>query len=59
MARTKEERLYLRIDPHLKVEMQEYCVRNHTTITDVVTRFFVRLLEEDERRRTTPDAEQI
>ena len=60
MPRNKGDRLYLRIKPELKEKVQEYCARNHTNITDVVTRFFVRLLEEEERRRnSSTDAEQI
>jgi len=56
----KHERLHFRIDPELKAKVKAYCDRNHTTLSDVVTRFFVRLLEEDERRRNQiPDAEQI
>ncbi len=56
MPRT--ERIYLRIDPELKERAQEYCDRNHTTLSDVVTRFLVRLLEEERRKRVV-DAEQI
>jgi len=51
----KDERLYLRIKPELKEQVKEYCVRNHTTVSDVVTRFFVRLLKADEEE----DSEQI
>lgn len=57
MSRRKDDRLYIRIDSELKAKVQAYCQRNHTTPSDVVTRFFVRLLEEDKARRT--EAEQI
>lgn len=59
MTRSKGDRLYLRIKPELKEKVQEYCARNHTNITDVVTRFFVRLLEEEMRKNNPTDAEQI
>lgn len=60
MPRSKADRLYLRIKPELKARVQEYCDRNHTNITDMVTRFFVRLLDEEERkRREAEEAEQI
>lgn len=55
MAARKGNRLHLRIEPELKAQVRDYCVRNHTNITDVVTRFFVRLLAEDEKKRNTPD----
>ena len=58
MSRT--DRLHLRIDPELKQQVQEYCRRNHKQMSDLVTSFFVRLLEkerEDEER--LQEAEQI
>jgi antitoxin component of RelBE/YafQ-DinJ toxin-antitoxin module len=58
-TRSKSDRIYLRIDPKLKEKVQRYCDRKHTTISDVVNRFFVRLLEEEAARRQPPDAEQI
>ncbi len=62
MPRTKADRLYLRIKPELKERVQKYCARNHTNVTDIVTRFFVRLLEEEKRRTkelSNPDVPQI
>ena len=56
---SKSDRLYLRLDTELKGKVQDYCVRNHTTVSDVVTRFLVRLLTEDEQRRYPADVEQI
>jgi antitoxin component of RelBE/YafQ-DinJ toxin-antitoxin module len=56
----KGDRIQLRVDQGLKSKVRAYCARNQTTISDVVNRFFVRLLEEDERRRNqVRDAEQI
>jgi len=56
----KGDRFHFRIDPELKARVKVYCDRNQTTISDVVTRFLVRLLEEDEKQRSVPvDAEQI
>jgi len=60
MAKIKAERYGFRISPELKKKMQAYCLQKHTNITDVVTRFFVRLLEEEERKKgQESDAEQI
>ena len=56
MPRT--DRIYLRIDPELKVKAQEYCDEKHTTMSELVTRFLVRLLEEEQRQKMS-DAEQI
>lgn len=55
---TREARIYLRIDSGLKRRAQEYCDRKHTTMSELVTRFLVRLLEE-ERKKKVSDAEQI
>jgi len=50
----------VRIDVELKKRVQLYCARNNTNMTDVVTRFFVRLLESDaQKKRQVEDAEQI
>jgi hypothetical protein len=51
--------VYLRIDVGLKDRIQVYADRRHTTLTDLVTRFFVRLLEEDSKSQGPTDAEQI
>ena len=58
MPSTRTDRIYLRIDPELKEQAQKYCDRKRTTLSEVVTRFFVRLLEEDKKQREA-DAEQI
>jgi len=55
---SKSARLDVRIDAELKEKIQEYCRQKHTSISDIVTRLFVRVLEEEERRRSV-DAEQI
>ncbi len=54
---TKKERLYLRIDPELKKQVQELCARRHTNISDMVNRFLARLVEEDKNQRN--EAPQI
>lgn len=46
----KIARLYLRIDPELKQQVQDYCYRNHTTVSDLVNRFLARVLEEDKKK---------
>ena len=57
---SKTERLNLRIDAELKRQVQEYCERAHTSLSSLVTRFFVRTLEvEREVERENTDAEQI
>ncbi len=44
----KNGRVYIRIDPELKQQVQEFCDRKHTTISDVVNRFLARMIEEVE-----------
>ncbi len=58
MARKKADRVNLRIDSSLKEEMQDYCERRHTTLSELVSRFFVKLLEK-ELSDGKVDAEQI
>jgi hypothetical protein len=58
MGRTKPDRVYLRIEPRLKEEVQDYCRRRHTTMSELVSRFFVKLLEK-ELADGKVDAEQI
>jgi hypothetical protein len=55
MSRT--DRIYLRIDPKLKGKIREYCWRNDVSLSDIVTRFFVRLLE-SEKPRENADVDQ-
>lgn len=45
--RTKDERLYLRINGPLKRKMERWAARNNTTLSEVVTRFFNNLLEHE------------
>jgi hypothetical protein len=54
----RTDRLYLRIKPELKDKIQAYCARNHLILSDVVTRFFVRLLQQEQEKKHI-DAEQI
>lgn len=54
----RDGRINIRLPLELKARMQEYCERKHTTISELVIRFFVRLLEEDKKQRQV-DAEQI
>lgn len=56
--KNRTDRLYLRIKPELKDKMQAYCKRNHMVLSDVVTRFFVRLLQKEQEDKHV-DAEQI
>lgn len=55
----KDSRIYLRLPDELKQEVQEYADKNHTTVSDLVIRFFTKLLAEDRRLREHVDAEQI
>lgn len=45
----KTERLSLRVDPDLKLAILAYAKRNKTSVSDLVTRFFVRLLKHEEK----------
>lgn len=56
--KNRTDRLYLRIKPELKDKMQAYCKRNHMVLSDVVTRFFARLLQQEQEKKHV-DAEQI
>lgn len=53
--RKRGGRLYLRIDPSLKEQVQEYCDKKHTSVSDLVTRFLVRVMEEEEKQRRSAD----
>jgi len=44
----KSDRLYLRIKPELKELMQEYCERHGTSMSTLVTAYFVSLLKMDQ-----------
>lgn len=50
----KNGRVYIRIDPELKQQVQEFCDRKHTTISDVVNRFLARMIEEDKKQEEAP-----
>jgi Arc/MetJ-type ribon-helix-helix transcriptional regulator len=54
----RDGRINIRLSSELKARMQEYCERRHTSISELVVRFFVRLLEEEEKRKDI-DADQI
>lgn len=56
--KSRTDRLYLRLKPELKAKVQAYCKRNHLVLSDVVTRFFVRLLQKEQEDKHV-DAEQI
>jgi antitoxin component of RelBE/YafQ-DinJ toxin-antitoxin module len=47
--RTNTDRIYLRIEPDLKEEMIEYCERNGVTMSQLVKRFFKKLLERESK----------
>ncbi len=59
----RSDRLNMRIDPKLKQQMQEYCRRRHTTVSDLVCVHFARLLEEEKEAQAAKkkpyEAEQI
>ena len=58
MGRKRADRVNLRINSNLKESMQDYCKRRHTTMSELVSRFFVKLLEK-ELADNKVDAEQI
>lgn len=56
----KDERVYLRLPGGLKERMQGYARRKHTTVSELVIRFFTQVLEEEARRDQQPvDADQV
>ena len=55
-SRKDDGRLHLRIDPRLKLRIQEYAKRRHTDLSKLVTQRFLELLQQDENRR---DVEQL
>jgi antitoxin component of RelBE/YafQ-DinJ toxin-antitoxin module len=50
----KNGRVYIRIDPELKEQVQAYCDRRHTTISDIISRFLARVIEEDKKQEEAP-----
>lgn len=53
----KDARLQVRLPRELKDWVQEYAKQRHTDVSELVTRFFVRLREEEKQKHL--DAEQI
>lgn len=49
MAR-KEARLNLRVEEELKKQVQEYCDRRGIAMSDLITRFFRRIVRNEESR---------
>lgn len=49
MAR-KEARLNLRVEEELKTKVQEYCDRRGIAMSELVTRFFARVVRNEEAR---------
>lgn len=54
----RSDRIYIRIDPKLKRKIQKYCEKNRTSMSDVVNRFFIRLLDETQRREKAEEPKQ-
>jgi antitoxin component of RelBE/YafQ-DinJ toxin-antitoxin module len=51
----KDDRMHLRINGKLKQDVQAYCVRRGIEVSDLVTRFFQRIVSnEKERRKPKP-----
>ena len=55
----KNGRLQIRLPDELKKWALEYTKSRHTTVSELITRFLVRLREEEERKHHPVDAEQI
>jgi hypothetical protein len=55
----KNGRLQIRIPEELKKWVQKYAERNHTDVSTLVTRFFVKLKEEEKKKDFPIDAEQV
>jgi hypothetical protein len=52
----KDGRFQIRIPDKLKEQIQGYADRHHTTVSAMVTRFFLKLLAEEQK---SEDAEQL
>lgn len=39
--------------------MQEYAAQHHTSLSDIITRLMVRVLEAEEAKKRPKDAEQV
>lgn len=48
----KDERLYIRVNGKLKKSVQEYCAVNGVELTDLVTRFFEKIVEKERKRKS-------
>lgn len=59
MMRTRDGRLNLRIDPELAKSIKEYASSHHTTVTEIIVRHFLDVLEQEKTERKLVDAEQI
>lgn len=55
----KTDRVYIRIVPDLKDQVQAYCERNGVTMSALVTTYFRQLLEEEQQRMQPIDADQF
>jgi antitoxin component of RelBE/YafQ-DinJ toxin-antitoxin module len=47
----KDDRIYLRINKNLKREVQEYCDARSIDMSDLVTRFFTRVVANENARK--------
>jgi len=47
--KVRTDRVYLRIEPELKEKISAYCDRRGFTMTQLVTRFFKKMLEEEDK----------
>jgi len=48
-------RLHIRLSPELRDEIVEYCKRHEMTLSSLVTRFFTRLLQQEEKGKEDVD----
>jgi len=56
----KDARMHLRISADLKEFAEDYAERRNSSVTELVTRFFTNLREQERKRaEETPDAESI
>lgn len=54
----KEDRLHLRVDRDLVARMHDYARRRHTNVTQLVTSYFLELLQAEEAP-LVPEVEQV
>lgn len=50
MSSIKDERLHLRVNGEVKKKVQQYCEKYSMDMSDLVTRFFLKIIAKEEER---------